>query len=328
MRPFFSTRRRALLVVGSCALALTAAQAQGPSAGYPSKPVKFVNAFPPGGPADVLARSLAEALQTQFKQPFIVENKPGAAGNIGADLVAKSPADGYTVLFGIDTTFTINPHIYPSMPFKPGDLKPLALLATSGLMVVAHPSTGFKSLADLVAAGRSKGVNFSSAGSGSPGHLAAEMFSDATGMKIQHIPYKGNAPAATAVLAGEVDGGVLGAPSLMPHVKAGKMLPLAVTSRQRSKVAPEVPTVAEAGYPQLVQEILYVAMVPAATPEPTVQALQRAMQEALRRPDIQARLQAIDMQVDGATGAAASKRLADLYAQYGRIAKATDMKVD
>ena len=326
MRHLLPSRRLALLAFSACALALPVAHAQ--TTGYPNKPVKFVNAFPPGGPADVLARSMAEALQTQFKQPFIVENKPGAAGNIGADMVAKSPADGTTVLFGIDTTFTINPHIYPSMPFKSGDLKPLMVLATSGLMVVAHPSTGFKTLADMVATGKTKGVNFSSAGSGAPGHLAAEMFGDATGMKIQHVPYKGNAPAATAVLAGEVDGGVLGAPSLMPHVKAGKMVPLAVTSRQRSKIAPEVPTVAEAGYPQLVQEILYVAMVPAATPEPIVQTLQRAMQDALRRPDIQARLQAIDMQVDGTTGAAASKRLADLSAQYGRIAKATDMKVD
>lgn len=325
MRTLFPTRRLALLALSTCALApLLHAQ----TADYPNKPVKFVNAFTPGGPADVLARSLGEALQTQFKQPFIVENKPGAAGNIGADLVAKSPADGYTVMFGIDTTFTINPHIYPTMPFKPGDLKPLMVVATSGLMVVAHPSTGFKSLSDMVATGKAKGVNFSSTGSGSPGHLAAEMFGGATGMKIQHIPYKGNAPAATAVLAGEVDGGVLGVPALMPHVKAGKMTALAVTSRQRSKVAPDVPTVVEAGYPQLVQEILYMAMVHAATPEPVVQTLQRSMLEALRRPDIQARLAALDLQVDGAVGAAASKRLADLSAQYGRVAKATNMKVD
>jgi tripartite-type tricarboxylate transporter receptor subunit TctC len=171
-------------------------------------------------------------------------------------------------------------------------------------------------------------VNFSSAGSGSPGHLAAVMFGDATGMKIQHVPYKGNAPASTAVLAGEVDGGVIAAPTLLQHIKTGKVTALAVTSRQRSKVAPDVPTVAEAGYPQLVQEILYMAMVPAATPEPIVQILQRGMLDALRRPDIQARLTALDLQVDGAVGAAASKRLADLSAQYGRIAKATNMKVD
>ncbi|SEA60773.1 MULTISPECIES: Bug family tripartite tricarboxylate transporter substrate binding protein [Acidovorax] len=327
MRTVFPTRRLALLALSTCALA-QAPLLHAQIADYPSKPVKFVNAFTPGGPTDVLARSLGEALQTQFKQPFIVENKPGAAGNIGADMVAKSPADGYTVMIGIDTTFTVNPHIYPSMPFKQGDLKPLMVLATSGMMVVAHPSTGFKSLADMVTAGKSKGVNFSSAGNGSPGHLAAEVLGNATGTKIQHIPYKGNAPAANAVLAGEVDGGVLAAPTMLQHIKAGKITALAVTSRQRSKVAPDVPTVAEAGYPQLVQEILYVAMVPAAMPEPLMQTLQRGMLEALRSPDIQARLTALDLQVDGSVGAAASKRLADLSAQYGRIAKATNMKVD
>ena len=147
-------------------------------------------------------------------------------------------------------------------------------------------------------------------------------------MKIQHIPYKGNTPASTAVLAGEVDGGVLAATTMLQHIKAGKITALAVTSRQRSKAAPDVPTVMEAGYPQLVQEILYMAMVPAATPEPVMQILQRGMLDALRRPDIQARLTTLDLQVDGAVGAAASKRLADLSAQYGRIAKATNMKVD
>ena len=326
MRPLLPTRRLALLALSACALAHTPLHAQ--STDYPNKPVRFINAWAPGGPADVLARSLGDALQTQLKQPFITENKPGAGGNIGADMVAKSPADGYTVMFGIDTTFTINPHIYPTMPFKPGDLKPLMVLASSGMMVVAHPSTGFKSLSDMVAAGKAKGVNFSSAGSGSPGHLAAEILGDATGMKIQHIPYKGNTPASTAVLAGEVDGGVLAATTMLQHIKAGKITALAVTSRQRSKVAPDVPTVIEAGYPQLVQEILYMAMVPAATPEPVMQILQRGMLDALRRPDIQARLTTLDLQVDGAVGAAASKRLADLSAQYGRIAKATNMKVD
>ena len=324
MQHLLPTRRLALFLLSACALAPVHAQ----SSDYPHKAVKFVNAWTAGGPADVLARSLGDVLQTQFKQPFIVENKPGAAGNIGADMVAKSPADGYTVMFGIDTTFTINPHIYPSMPFKPGDLKPLMVLASSGMMVVTPPSTGFKNLTDLVTAGKTKGVNFSSAGSGSPGHLAAAMFGDATGMKIQHIPYKGNAPAATAVLASEVDGAILAAPALLQHIKAGKITALAVTSRQRSKVAPDVPTVAEVGFPQLVQEVVYVAMVPAATPEAVMQTLQRSMLEALQRPEIQARLATLDLQVDGAVGAAANQRLADMSAQYGRLAKATNMKVD
>jgi len=295
---------------------------------YPSKPVKFINSFPPGGPSDTLARSVADVLQATFKQPFIVENKAGASGNIGADLVAKSPADGYTVLVGIDTTLTVNPHIYKGMPFKPADLKPVMVMASSGLLIGVNPGTGFKTLNDLVASGKTKGVSFSSAGSGSPGHLAAEVFTEATGVKINHIPYKGNTPAVTAVLAAEVDGGVLATPGMLPHVKAGKITPLAVTSRQRSKLAPEIPTVAEAGLKNLEQEVLYGAWVPAATPEPVVQALQRAFTEALSRTDLQARMTSLDLHYEGLTGPAAARRLSDLSERYGRVIKATGMKVE
>mgnify|MGYP003336925775 FL=1 len=180
------------------------AWAQIPAPGYPQKTVRFVNNFPPGGPSDILARSVAEALQGSLKQSFIVENKVGAGGNVGADAVAKSAADGYTVLFGIDTAFTVNPHIYKALPFKPQDLKPVLVMGSSGLLVGAHPATGIKSLRDLVATGKAKTLNFSSGGNGSPGHLAVEVFMDAAGVKIQHVPYKGNTPAVTAVVAGEV----------------------------------------------------------------------------------------------------------------------------
>jgi tripartite-type tricarboxylate transporter receptor subunit TctC len=295
---------------------------------WPAKPVKFVNSFPPGGPSDIMARSIADVLQKQFNQPVIVENKAGAAGNIGTDAVAKSPADGYTVLFSIDTIFTVNPHIYKAMPFKPADLKPVMNIASSGLLVGAQPSTGFKTLKDMVSAGKTKPVSFSSAGSGSPGHLAAEMFHESTGMQITHVPYKGNTPAVTAVLSGEVNAGVLATPGMLPHVKAGKINALAVTSRKRSALAPEVPTVTEAGLPQLEQEVLYVVMVPAATPEPIVQTLQHAIGEAMTSPAIHARLDSLDLHYEGTTGAAAAKRLADLSDRYGKVIRATGMKVE
>lgn len=311
------------------AAALAAAVASSLAQTWPSRPVKFVNSFPPGGPSDTIARSVADVLQQQFKQPFVVENKAGASGNIGTDAVAKSPADGYTVLWGIDSTTTVNPHIYKGMPFKPADLKPVMVVASSGLLVGVHPGTGFKSLKDLVAAGKSpKGLSFSSAGAGSPGHLAAEVFTDAAGVKINHIPYKGNTPAVTAVLAGEVDGGVLATPGMLPHVKAGKITALAVTSRQRSSLAPEIPTVAEAGLPQLEQEVYYVVMVPAATPEPVVATLQKAIGDALARPDVRARLDNLDLHYEGLAGAAATKRLADLSDRYGKVIRSTGMKVD
>ena len=320
-RSFFHSITAAL---GTCLVAFSA-QAQ---SAYPARPVKFVNNFPPGGPSDIITRSLADELQKTLKQPFVVENKAGAAGNIGADQVAKSAADGHTVLFGIDTTFTVNPHIYKAMPFKPSDFKPVMVMASSGLLVGVHPSTGFKTLADLVAAGKTTGVTFSSAGSGSPGHLAAEVFHDATGMKITHVPYKGNTPAITAVLAGEVQGGVLATPGMLPHVKTGKITALAVTSRQRSALAPEVPTVAEAGYKGLEQEVLYVAMVRADTPDATVQTLQKAMADALTKPDIRQRLAGLDLFQEGLTGAAAARRLSDLSARYHKVIQATGMKVE
>ena len=309
------------LVAGAVAVS---AHAQG----YPTKPVKLINSFPPGGPSDLIARSLADVLQQTLKQPFVVENKAGAAGNIGTAEVARSAPDGHTVLIGIDTIFTVNPHIYKGMPFKPADFKPVMVMASSGLLVGVHPSTGFKTMADLVSAGKAKGVTFSSAGAGSPGHLAAEVFHDATGMKITHVPYKGNTPAVTAVLSGEVNGGVLATPGMLPHVKAGKINALAVTSRQRSTLAPEVPTVAEAGHKGLEQEVLYIAMVPAATPDATVQTLAKAFADALARPEVKKRLEGLDLFYEGLTGAAADKRLADLSARYGRVIQATGMKVE
>jgi tripartite-type tricarboxylate transporter receptor subunit TctC len=322
--PRLATRR--LCTAALLALAALPALAQAPA--WPTKPVKIIANFAPGGPADLLARSVGDALQKHFGQPFVVENRAGASGNIGADAVAKAPADGYTVLFGIDSTFTVNPHIYKAMPFKPTDLRPVMIMASSGLLVGVHPSTGFKTLGDLVNAAKANPVTFSSAGNGSPGHLAAEVMTEATGARITHVPYKGNAPAVAAILSGEVNGGALATPGMLPHVKAGKVTALAVTSRKRSTLAPDIPTVAEAGLPQLEQEVLYLAMVPAATPEPVVQALQKAMADALARPDVRARLDNLDLHYEGLAGAAAAKRLADLSDRYGKVIRATGMKVE
>lgn len=315
--------RLALVLIAATATHLATAQDS-----YPNKPVRFVNNFPAGGPSDILARSVAQVLQETLKQPFVVENKAGAAGNIGAADVARSAPDGHTVLFGIDTTFTVNPHLYTNMPFKRGDLKPLVVMASSGLLVGVNPGTGIKTLAGMVDAAKTKGLNFSSAGSGSPGHLAVEVIKDATQAKITHVPYRGNTPAVTAVLAGEVDGGVLATPGMLPHVQTGKITALAVTSRQRSRLAPELPTVAEAGLKALEQEVLYVVMVPAATPDAVALTLQKGIVEALKRPDVQARMNQLDLVFEGLTGAQAAQRMDAQYNRYGPVVKATGMKVE
>ena len=298
------------------------------SAAWPNKSVKFINSFPPGGPSDILARAVGDALQKQFSQAFVVENKPGASGSLGADIVAKAPADGHTLLWGIDTTFTVNPHIYKNLAYKNADLKPLVVIASSGLLVGVHPSTGYKTMQDLVAAGKSKTLNFSSGGSGSPGHLAVEVFTDAAGIKLTHIPYKGNSPAVLAIVAGEVDGGVLATTGMLPQVKAGKITPLAVTSRKRSTLAPDVPTVAEAGVKELENEVVYVVMVSSATPESVTQAMQKYVIDALQQSDMQKPIASLDMDYEGLTGSFAAKRLSDLYARYGKVIAATGMKVE
>lgn len=322
------TRRQSIAAVTALLVTLGPGAGQALAQGtYPDKAVTFVNTFPPGGPSDILARSIASVLDTTLKQHFIVENKPGAAGNIGADYVAKSRPDGYTVLFGIGTTFTVNPHLYKSIPFKASDFKPVMILATSGLLVGVNPTTGIKSMSELVARAKTKTLNFSSGGNGSPGHLEVALFNELTKGKLVHIPFKGNSPAVSAVVSGEVDGGVLATPGMLPFVKAGKITALAVTSRQRSKLAPDIPTVAELGYEALQQEVLYVAMVPAATPEPVVQVLQQAFADALARPDMRKHMGVLDLQFDGATGAAAEKRLAQDSERFGHIIQTTGMKL-
>ncbi|WP_089959723.1 tripartite tricarboxylate transporter substrate binding protein [Limnohabitans sp. 2KL-3] len=318
--------RRTALLAGLLLSLTGSLQAQ--NAPWPNKPVRFINSFPPGGPSDILARAVGDVLQKQFNQPFTVENKPGAAGNVGADQVAKSSVDGHTLLWGIDTTHTINPHIYKTMAFKEADLKPLLVISSSALLLGVHPSSGIKTVKDFMQVARERSLNFSSGGNGSPGHLWVNMSNVSAATRLVHVPYRGNSPAVMAVVSGEVDGGTLATPGMMPHVKGGKITALAVTGRQRSRLAPEVPTVAEAGFKDLESEVLYVVMAPANTPAPLMQTMAKAITEALGRPELQTRLKDLDMTYEGLTGAAASERLKKLSDHYGRVIRATGMKVD
>lgn len=318
--------RRTALLGGLAFLLGTSALAQ--NTAWPSKPVRFVNSWPAGGPSDILARAVGDVLQKQLGQPFIVDNKPGAAGNVGADMVAKATPDGHTLAWGIDTTHTINPHIYKSLPFKDSDLKPLVVVSSSGLLLGVHPSTGIKTARDFLQAARQRSLNFSSGGNGSPGHLWVNMANLAASTRLVHVPYRGNTPAVMAVLSGEVDGGTLATPGMLPHVKASKISALAVTSRQRSRLAPDVPTVGELGLKDLESEVFYVVMAHASTPEPLMQTMAKAITDALSRPELQNRISELDMRYEGLTGAAAASRLKQLSDQYGRVIRATGMKVD
>jgi tripartite-type tricarboxylate transporter receptor subunit TctC len=295
---------------------------------YPAKTIKFVVNFQAGGPIDVIARIVADKLKTSFKHPVIVENSPGAGGNIGANNVAKAEPDGYTVLFTIDTPLTMNPSLYGAMPFKAADLKPVIMMGSAGSTIVANPAAGMPTLKDMIARGKSEAITFSSAGNGSPGHVAAAMLAEDTGVKVNHIPYRGNAPAVLAVVSGEVQAGILATSGVLPQIKAGKVKALAVAASRRSAQLPDVPTTAELGYPGVEMEFLFVAMVPAKTPDAVVNTLHKAIASAMAQADVQERLRNIDIAPSELAGPQVADRLARLQERYARIIKTTGMKAE
>ena len=327
MKKSLPIRRQTLLAL-CCVVALAAASVSHAQT-LPTGPIKIVNSFPPGGPSDIISRLVADKLGGVLKQTVIVENKPGAGGNIAAEQVARAAPDGQTILSGIDTTFTINPAIYKSMSWRLEDLQPLLIMASSGLLLGVNPALGVTTPQQLIEKGKSKqGLTFSSGSNGSPGHLAAEILGESTGVKVLHVPYKGNSPAVLAVLSGEVDGGILATPGMIPHVKAGKIVPLAVTSRKRSQLAPEVPTTAEVGLKDVQVEVLYVAMIPTATPPAMRAALAKAFADALGQPDVKDKLAQLDLFVESISGKEAEDLLAEQRDRYARIIKSTGMTID
>jgi tripartite-type tricarboxylate transporter receptor subunit TctC len=271
---------------------------------------------------------LSARMQASLGQPLVVDYKAGAAGNIGADFVAKSAADGYTLLMTIDTPFTVNPALYPSMPFKPGDLKPISIIASSSLLFATHPKLGVSSVADFLALSKTREFDFSSAGNGSPGHVAAAMLVEKTGARIHHIMYKGNTPAVLAIMSGEVDAAILATPGLLPHVQAGKLKALAVTSSKRSPAAPDIPTTAEAGLAGVEFEVLYLLMVPAATPDDIVTFWQKEIDAALVDAEVRRSLAALDLTILDEKGASAETRLARNRERYAATIKATGIKFE
>ena len=326
------TRRTLAGLALLASLASPCAQAQGAAAdaiaSWPGRAVRLVNPFPPGGASDLLARMIGESLQRELKQPFVVDNKPGAGGNIGADAVAKAAGDGYTLLLGLDTIVTVNPFIFKSMPFKSGDLRPLMIAASQGLMVAVNPGTGLKTLDQFIAQGRQKPLALASGGYGNPGHLAASILTHETGAKVDLIPYKGNAPATTAILTGEVDGGIVSSTAMLGQVKAGKVRPLAFTTARRNPLAPEVPTVGELGYKNLEQSIFFVVWAPASTPDALARKIEAALNKALQDPKLRERMLANDLSYEGQTGEAAARQLQSLAARYEKVIAATGMKAE
>jgi tripartite-type tricarboxylate transporter receptor subunit TctC len=279
-------------------LALTAAAAAH-AQDWPAKPVRIVVGFPPGGIVDITARQLGQKLQDALGQPFLVENRAGAGGSIGTDHVAKAPADGYTLLMAFDT-HAVNPHIYKKLPFDTlKDFAPVSLVGRIPLIFAAHARFPADDVRGLVKLAKDKpgALSYGSVGAGSSGHLAAEQFKLLAGVDILHVPYKGGAPAVTALLGEQVSMIVFAAGAAVPHVKAGRLKGLAVTGRSRSSALPGVPTMAEQGYPQLDSGAWMGIVAPAGTPSTIIGRLHGEIARAVKDPAMAQKLadQAVEL---------------------------------
>lgn len=274
-----------LLAAGLLGLAtITTAQAQA----WPAKPVKLVVPYPPGGPTDIVARVVAQHLSEQTGQQFVVENKAGAGGNLGAEAVARSPADGYTLLVAT-TAHAINMAMFKNLTYDvQRDFVPVSLLTQGPLVLVANPAFPGKSVTEVIAQARAKPgqLNYASSGNGQSTHLSAELFNSMAGVKLNHVPYKGSAPALTDVIAGQVPLMFDTMLSAMPFVKAGKLKAIAVTSPQRSPVAPDVPTVAESGLPGYEVFAWNGLFAPTGTPAAVLVRLGDEMKKTLNLPEV------------------------------------------
>jgi tripartite-type tricarboxylate transporter receptor subunit TctC len=295
---------------------------------WPSKPIRVIVPYPPGGPSDIVMRSAAEKMQVVLKQPIVIDNKPGAGGNLGTAEAARAAPDGHTWLFATDNIVTINPHVYAKLPYKPEELMPVSLVSGFSQTLVCHPGTGVKTLADLVRLARASKLSYASGGAGVPGHLSMELLLATAGIEMQHIPYKGPAPATQDVVGGQVPCGFLAGPTVLPHVKAGKLVALAVSGAKRSPMLPEVPTVAEQGYPGFDATFMLVVLAPQGTPEAIVAAFQKALVDAMRLPDVVDKLRQSDQDVIASSPAQAAEVLAATSKKWGVVAKKIGLSLD
>ena len=297
-------------------------------AAWPDKPIRIIVPYPPSGPSDIVLRAAIEKMQPALGQPIVLDNKPGAGGNLGAAEAARAAPDGYTWFFATDSIITVGPHVYAKPGFKPADLVPVTVASSFSQILVCNPTVGVKTLAELIKAAKPGTLSYASGGAGVPGHLAMELLLATAGVSMQHIPYKGPAPAAQDVIGGQVPCGFLAGPTVLPHIKSGRLIALAVSGAQRSPVLPEVPTVAEAGYPGYDASFLLVMFAPRGTPEPIIAAFHKAFVDALRQADVAARLLATDQTVVAGTPGEAAAQLTVVSRKWGEVARRIHLSLD
>jgi tripartite-type tricarboxylate transporter receptor subunit TctC len=290
------------ILIAACAVAAGSSFAQGTT--WPQKPITYIVPFPPGGTTDILARTIALKLGPALGTTIVVENKPGAGGNIGSDFVAKAKPDGYTILGGTISSHAINPSIYKTMPYDAlKSFQPITLIGTNANVLVVSAGSPFKSVQDVIAAAKAKPgtISFASAGNGTSQHLSGELFKSLAGIQMEHVPYKGSGPAIQDVMAGHVpmmfDTTVVAA----PHIQSGKLRALAVTSAKRVKSLPNVPTMVEAGVPGYDLVSWQGIFAPAGTPKDVVQRLNAELVKILKQPDVRERFESLGLEPVGNT---------------------------
>ena len=322
--PSVSSPRRlfaAALVAAGCGTAIA-------QSAWPARTVRILVPAAPGSPSDVLARLLAERLGARFGQPVVVENKPGAGGNLAAREAARADPDGHTLIIIPDTVVTVNPIVYRDTGFDPRvELVAISVLASTSQMLVCNTQAGMNDVNQLVARGKQVPLTFASGGAGSPGHLTQALLAEATGIQVTHVPYKGPAPAVAALLGGEVQCGFLTTPTVLPHVKTGTLRALAISSSTRSPLAPEVaPLGDQLGRHDADATFSLVLMAATGTPAPILGAIEAAARDALAPASTRTRLAALDLVAVGSTGAAAARTLREAVDRWAPVVKRLDLK--
>ena len=320
-------KRLSTMLCTAAALAAFSAAAYAQS--YPSKPIRMVVPFAAGGPTDVYARSVGQELSRILGQPVIVDNKPGAGGNLGADFVAKSAPDGYNIVLGAVGAFAVNMTLYPKMPYDVlRDFAPVSLIAIVPMMLVVNPALPVKTPRDLVelAKARPGQLTYGSAGNGTSVHMSTEMFKALTGIDMVHVPYKGVAPAMTDLIGGQLQLMFSDATSAIPHAKSGKVRPVAVT--RRIEVMPEIPTFAELGYAGYDPTVWYGVFAPAGTPRDIVVKLNGAIAKALQAPEVRERLISQGANPVSNSPEEFTAFVRDEIARWGKVVKASGARVD
>jgi tripartite-type tricarboxylate transporter receptor subunit TctC len=316
-----------LLTAAALVVAHLAAPAYGQS--YPTRPIRFVVPFAPGGSTDTLARSISIKMADTMGQQIVVDNRSGGNGNIGMQIVAEAPPDGYTIVLGYIANLAIGPHLYAKLPFDPvKSFAPVTLLAESPNILVAHPSLPVKSVKELIAYAKAHPgtLNFGSASVASVGHLTGVMLNQMAGIDLQHVPYKGSGHAVIDVVGGQIQLMFSGMSSVMPHIKAGRLRPLAVTGAKRSPAAPDVPTIAESGFPGFAATAWYGVLAPAQTPKPIVKRLHDEVLHALAQPDVKQRLESVGFEIEGSTPEQFGSYIKNEIKKWEKVVKASGAK--